>query len=176
MIMIDYNNVLYHIYYDIIQNLLYYIHTVYPKLFTKKNVISEINNIILDITKINKLKKKKIKKKCVIRLQKRKEFNTGLFQRKIKLPENIKRCHSRVWANGKIVKKEDKIIYGDRCCRTIIVNKHYCNQHLNNNRYGNYNEEVSNNVINIYKKKSKLYQKLIGCKNDKEINKQINTI
>jgi hypothetical protein len=146
-----------------IENLILYIHKIYPKIIQKSDVkyllkkYSKNNNYSYKKYK-DKDKNKiyfKVKQKIFIRKFKNKNISITTKERLTNFAFNKDKCNARIWGNGIIITLEDgRVIYGKQCGRKKCDNK-YCTQHNHNNPHDDFNKEPSDKLKQHYQK----YQK-----------------
>jgi len=146
---------------DYLKNTIYYIHMKYPTKFAKSDAIKYIKLLETNIT-ITESDNNVLINLANKKIEKRKSRNMGTYSlnNDIETPNNETRCISRIWANGKIQKTKDGVIFGDRCSRKRQTDK-YCFQHNANNPHGDWNTASTSDLIKNYKTNSKIYSQIL---------------
>ena len=161
-----------------LKNLLLFINYKYPEKF-KKNDVKEYYKKYCKVslkeyskTNVNKLNIKTKKKHFQRHFGTIKSLNkmNMINKNKSKFNKKDKYCNARTWNNGSMIKTSDnKIIYGGRCTRLKLRNNNdndndnnnnikcneYCQQHTIKCKHGNYFEEPSKEIKELYKKYNK---------------------
>jgi hypothetical protein len=135
-----------------IENLILYIHKLYPKIIKNNNVkkllIKYCNNSNYLYRKYDEKKKEKIyfkvKQKIFLRKFKNKNISITAKERTTNFKYDKEKCRARTWGNGIIIKLENgKIIYGKQCCRKTHGKSPYCKLHSCNNPHRDFDKEPS---------------------------------